>query len=102
MFICLIYFNRFVDTPIVHLGTTGSIIVTSLAVLTLVLSSIWAKTWVLIILPIIIFAPEVILDQTAMQESAKTVMDLSITVIGVGIYLFISTKIEKNKGCASE
>lgn len=95
MFMCLIYLNRFIETPLVYFGSVGSIIVISLAILTLVLSSIWTKTWVLIFLPIIIFIPEVILDQFAMQESTKVVMDLVITVVGIGIYLFISTMVRK-------
>ncbi|WP_404451004.1 hypothetical protein LG329_11730 [Virgibacillus necropolis] len=101
LFVGLIVLDRTIDTPLVHLGSTGSIIVTSLAIITMILLSVWSKTWILIILSLIIFVPEIILNETAIQESTKSMLNLFIIIIGVGIYLLISSRLEKNKGRGS-
>lgn len=74
------------------------IIVTSLAILILILSSIWSKTWILIFLPIIMFAPEIMLDQFAMQDNINTILRTFIPLIGIAIYFFISVKLNREKG----
>lgn len=101
LFVGLIVLDRALDTPLVHLGSTGSLIVTSLAIITIILLSLWSKTWILIILSLIMFMPEVILEQTAIQEGTKGMLNLFITTFGIAIYLFISTKSDKNKSCVS-
>lgn len=93
----LIFLNRYYDTPIIQFGTAGNVIAIAMSILVFIGIALWSKTWVTIILPIILFLPEILLNMTNLQESTKLILNGTIIPLCVGIYLLIVFKIEKNK-----
>ncbi len=45
LFVGLIYLNRAINTPIIHFGNTGSMIIGVIAVLFIISMSFWGKSW---------------------------------------------------------
>jgi uncharacterized membrane protein len=97
LFVGLTYLDRAVDSPMIHLGTVWRILAVALACLFLIGIAIWAKTWVSIIIPFLLFSPDLVLNQTGMQEASKNVLGIVITFLGLGIYFFIVFKREQKK-----
>ncbi|WP_416148003.1 HAAS domain-containing protein [Salipaludibacillus sp. HK11] len=97
LFIGLIYLNRSLETPVIHFGTTGTIIIASLAVILVLLISWWAKTAVLPILLILLFLPEYLLGFSTMQEMTQMTVGLFISYASIAIYIYISFKNTKEE-----
>ncbi|TKC17106.1 HAAS domain-containing protein [Robertmurraya kyonggiensis] len=97
LFIALIFLDRFYHTPAIQLGVVGKVIAIILPILVFVGIAIWSKTWVSIVLPIILFFPEFILDRTDLVESTKLTVSGIIVPVCFVAYALIVMKIEKNK-----
>ncbi|GGB42634.1 hypothetical protein F3157_02210 [Virgibacillus dakarensis] len=92
LFIGLIFLDRYYHTLTIQFSTFSTTLVASLAILTLIGISVWSKTWVAIILPIIMYLPGVLLGFTTLQETTKLWVDWLAIVIGAGGYVWISFK----------
>lgn len=95
LFVALIYLNRFYETPSVQFGTAGNIIAVTFALMVFIAISIWSKTWISIILAIILFLPEILINSTNFQESTKLIVTGILVPVLVGIYMFIIIVKEK-------
>lgn len=94
-FVGLIYLNRAVETPMIHFGTTGTIL-TAIAMTMFVAGiSWWAKTWVIPIILTLLQLPEYLLGLTAMDQQTVMVLSTIVSFGGIGIYLFIVSKMDK-------
>ena len=91
------YLNKIIETPIIHFGHTGSLIIGIIAILFLIGMSYWAKTWILIILMALLALPGMILNQTSLQYETQLIVGQIITLGGIVIYLWIASKLEKSK-----
>lgn len=96
LFLGLIYLNRAVETPTIHFGLAGSIGIGIMALMLIIAVSIWAKTWILIIIPALFALPDVILKQTALQENTQLLLSSFISIGGIAVFLFISLKGSKD------
>ncbi|MBM7600888.1 DNA-binding ferritin-like protein (Dps family) [Virgibacillus halotolerans] len=96
LFVGLIYLNRMVETPTIHFGLAGSIVIGVMALILIIAVSIWAKTWILIIIPALFALPDVILNQTALQENTQLLLSSFISLGGIAVFLFISFKMSKD------
>lgn len=97
LFVGLMYLNKIIETPIIHFGHTGSLIIGIIAILFLICMSYWAKTWILIILMALLALPGMILNQTSLQYETQLIVGQIITLGGIVIYLWIASKLEKSK-----
>lgn len=97
LFFSLIFLNRAVDTPIIHFGNTISIMIGIITILFIIGMSIWAKTWILIVVVTFITLPSYLLNQTSLAYETQLILESVIMFGGIGIYLWISTKLERNK-----
>lgn len=97
LFISLFYLNNLLNTPVVQLGKLGNTCAIVFSILVFVGISIWSKTWVSIIIPAILFLPEVLLNKTSLSEITKLIFMGIIVPLCIGVYLFILAKIEKQK-----
>ncbi|WP_163969350.1 hypothetical protein [Oceanobacillus halotolerans] len=77
---------------------TGNIIAIIVAIVVFIGISFWSKTWISIILPLILFLPEFIMNLTNLKEELKLTISGIVIPLCIGIYFFIAMKIEKNKG----
>jgi hypothetical protein len=92
-FVGLIFVNRHFDPHVIlTIGQTGKTITIILCIFIFIFLSLWGKTWVSIIVPIIIFGPDLLLDRTSFTEETKIMVSFPITTIGFLAYFFISAK----------
>ncbi|KWW20683.1 hypothetical protein AS888_18100 [Peribacillus simplex] len=83
-------------TPFVKLENTGNVVAVIAAISILIILSIWSRTWISIIIPILLFGPTLIMDNTHYQESVKVVLSSLITMLGILLYCGITLKKLKN------
>lgn len=92
MFLCLILLNGQLSTPAINLGTFGNIVVATITIIFLVGISIWSKTLISIIFPILYIAPEYFVGLTSFSEATKLILSSLLMYGGMGVYLFIATR----------
>ncbi|RXZ80290.1 hypothetical protein EBB07_19190 [Paenibacillaceae bacterium] len=97
LFIALIFLDQYYDTPTIQFGVIGNYIAIAFSILVFVGIAIWAKTWISIIFPIILFVPEFIINKSSLQESTKLILSGIIVPVCFGIYALTVLKLEKNK-----
>ena len=95
LFLGLIYLNKAVDSPIIHFGLTGSLIIGVIAGLFLIGLSYWARTWVIAIVVALLTLPDYLLSLTSLKYEIQLITGWLVTVGGLAIYLWISSKLEK-------
>ncbi|WP_349727704.1 HAAS domain-containing protein [Peribacillus frigoritolerans] len=86
LFACLILFSEIYSTTFIEFENTGNIIAVILAISIFILISLWSKSWVSIIIPILLFAPEVLLKQTHYQGDVNLILSSLITMLGILLY----------------
>ncbi|WP_141432689.1 HAAS domain-containing protein [Bacillus sp. 03113] len=97
LFVSLIYLNRVIETPIIYFGNTGSLIIGVITALFIIGISFWAKTWILIIIVVLLTLPDYLLNLTPLKYKTQLIISPWITLGGLAIYLWISYKLEKKK-----
>lgn len=96
MHVGLIYLTRVIDTPIIHFGNIGSLVIGVIAAITIIVVSIWAKSWILIIIMAFLMLPNYLLSLTSLQENTQMIISAIVTYGGIGIYLWILSKLKKD------
>lgn len=97
LFICIIYLNRMIETPTIHFGTVGNIIAIIIPIVFFISIAIWSKTWISIILPILLFLPEVIINTTDYQKETKLLLKSILPLICIGIFMVLVFIFGRNK-----
>ncbi len=95
LFIGLIYLNRSIDTPTVHFGNTASLIIGVIAGLFIIGMSLWAKSWVLIIIVALLTVPDYLLSLSSLESKTQLIVSPMITFAVVAIYFLVSIRLEK-------
>ncbi|MFJ7753620.1 HAAS domain-containing protein [Peribacillus muralis] len=90
LFAGLLLLSEVYQTPLITFNDTGNVIAVMAAVFLFILISLWSKTWISIIIPILLFGPALILDSTDYQESVKLVLSSLITMLGILLYCGIT------------
>ncbi|MCI1693447.1 HAAS domain-containing protein [Aneurinibacillus aneurinilyticus] len=97
----LFYLNSYYELSVIQVGVVGNVIAIVVSSLVFIGIAIWSKTWVTIILPIILFLPEILINMTNLQESTKLILNSIFIPLCVAsflvIYVLILWKMEKNK-----
>lgn len=94
LFVSLIYLNRAIDTPVIHFGHMGSLIIGVITALFIIGVSVWAKSWTLIIIIALLTLPDYLLNMTSLQYETQLIISWIITCGGIAIYLLIFFKSE--------
>lgn len=97
LFFGLIFLNNRIDTPVIYFGHISSMIIGVITALFLIGMSLWAKTWLLIVVVSFISLPGFILRQTSFSLETQLLLESVIMFGGIGIYLWLSTKFEKKQ-----
>ncbi|WEG14611.1 DUF1129 family protein [Pullulanibacillus sp. KACC 23026] len=90
LFIGLLLWNQSFKTPTFHLGASSTIASIIIAMAIFIGVSVWSKTWVLIIIPTLIYLPQFIINHTTLNQSMKLIFSLSILFIGAVLFAFFS------------
>ncbi|CAM4443355.1 HAAS domain-containing protein [Paenibacillus tarimensis] len=97
LFVGLIYLNRAIDTPTIHFGNMSSLIIGIITTLFIIGVSIWTKSWILVIIIALLTLPDYLLNLTTVQHETQLIISTIVTFGGIAIYLWISSKLKKNK-----
>ncbi|WP_114165340.1 hypothetical protein [Exiguobacterium sp. TNDT2] len=92
LFLGLMALDIFVETPTIVFGLTGQLVLLGLAVVTLLVFSIWMKTWINVIVPLLLFGPQSALAQTSLPLEQQLIFSMLILFVGMGILLFVLWK----------
>ena len=98
LFIILIYIKNASNAPTFEFGVIGNIVAISCAIIIFISLSVWSKSSVLIVIPILLFLPEGIINLTTLQEQTKAILNAIIPFALIGIYLLIFINIERITG----
>ncbi|MED4732417.1 hypothetical protein P9597_30920 [Aneurinibacillus migulanus] len=97
----LFYLNSYYKLSVIQVGVVGNVIAIVVSSLVFIGIAIWSKTWITIILPILLFLPEILINMTNLQERTKLILNSIFIPLCVGssflIYILIAWKMEKNK-----
>ena len=96
MYVGLTYLNRLIDTPIIYFGNMESLTIGVIAAIIIIGVSIWAKSWILIIIMGFLMLPNYLLNLTPLQEETQMIISVIITYGEIGIYLWILSRLEKS------
>lgn len=97
LFVGLIYFDRAVASPSIYFGVLGSSIIGIIAILFLIGMSIWAKTWILIVVVTLQTLPDYLLSFTSIAYENQLIISQLILFVGLGIYIGFVFNKGKNK-----
>lgn len=97
LFISLMVLDLFVETPTVKFAQFGQFMLFGLAVLTLVIVSVWTKTWVNLVIPILLFVPQYVLSRTDLPLEQQLLISMMILFVGMGIVMFVWWKKNQHK-----
>ena len=98
LFMVLLYLNSSINTPAIEFGIIGNIVAISCAAIIFIWIAVWSKSWVTIIIPILLFLPEGMVNLTTLEDKTKAILHTTIPFALIGIYLFILWNKERNKG----
>jgi hypothetical protein len=97
LFLGLYYLNRKIETVSITFGTGGHIAAIILTISLFIALALWSKTWISIIIPLILFLPEFIINQTNLEESTKLIISGLAMPILMGVYFLVMLKMEKKE-----
>lgn len=97
LFFGLIYLDRAIATPVIHFGTTGTLVIGVLTILFIVGFSIWERMWMLIIILSLLILPNYLMTFTPLSYEIQLFVSYMITLGGIAIYMFIITILQKNQ-----
>ncbi|SET74164.1 Uncharacterized membrane protein [Salinibacillus kushneri] len=95
LFVGLMFLDKTVDTPSIEFNPLGNAITIGLCILIFIAISIWSKTWVSIIVPAILYLPEVFLRMTPLDKEIQMIVSMVIMFGGLFLYFFLVNKQEK-------
>ncbi|WP_163529505.1 DUF1129 family protein [Halobacillus ihumii] len=94
LLLCLIMLNEAYKTPTIQFSDAANILTAVIAVAVFIGMSLWSKTWILIIVPLFTFGPDLLLGETNLQESTQLVLSSLLMFAGIGSYVFYVYKKE--------
>jgi len=97
LFIALLFLDKHFDTPTIEFGVIGYVSAIVFSFLVFIGIAIWSKTWISVILPIILLLPQLIINSSSFQDSTKVVLRLTIVPVCFAIYALTVMKWEKTK-----
>lgn len=97
LFMIHIYVNNAIKTPTFEFGMIGNIVAIGCAAIIFIWIAVWSKSLTIIILPILLFLPEGIINLTTLQDQTKAILNATIPFALIGIYIFILWNKERIK-----
>ncbi len=97
LYVGLRLLDKIIETPLIQFGYVGSLIIVVVTTLFLIGMSIWAKTWLLMIILALLTIPDYVLSLTPLQYETQLIISSIATLGGLIIYLGIWSMLEKSK-----
>ncbi|WP_060671664.1 HAAS domain-containing protein [Rossellomorea vietnamensis] len=93
----LLFLGQTVEAPTILIGGIGRICALILAIAVIIGVSIWSKTWIMIILAILLNGPELLIQQSSFSEETKLILTGVSLPVFVGGYVVLLILKEKKK-----
>ena len=94
----LLFLGQIVEAPSVVIEGIGRICVLILAIAVIIGVSLWSKTWIMIILAILLNGPELLIQQSSFSEETKLILtDIPYRFLSVDTFYFLSSKRGRKK-----
>jgi hypothetical protein len=91
LFVGLVYLNRAIVTPVIHLGNIGILVIGLMAASCVIGMSLWAKTPILILAAALFVLPDYLLS---LKYETLLIIGPLVALTGIAICLWISYQIE--------
>ncbi|TCS93594.1 HAAS domain-containing protein [Hazenella coriacea] len=91
-YVALFLLDKKWGEPFFELHTTGNIIAGSIAVLIFIAIAIWSRTWFSIIVPALLFIPQIVVEWFPLPEEYKMLTAMVIVITSLIIYSRIESK----------
>ncbi|RWZ58698.1 hypothetical protein EQV77_06950 [Halobacillus fulvus] len=100
LFIAIITIDRVIESPVIILSTFGNLLTALLAVAFIVGASIWAKSWIMIVVALLLTLPELVISFFDFTEETGLIMKSGFIFGGMILFLWITHRREKAKEAA--
>ncbi|MEK4564430.1 hypothetical protein MKX54_07145 [Alkalihalobacillus sp. FSL R5-0424] len=97
LFITVLLTDGMISSPTFTINTFGTALIGVLAALALIFISIWAKSWVCLIIVALLTLPEYLLRFTQLAYETQLIVSTIITFSGIALYLLFVNLSEKRK-----
>lgn len=98
LFAVLMYLNHsVVETTFVQFSPEQTRLIGILTILIVVIMSIWAKTWLLIVVVALTTLPGELLKATTFPDQTQALLNTVITFGGIALYFIFASNYEKRK-----
>lgn len=97
LFITIITLDQAIDSPVIVFNMLGNWIAAFLIIGFFIGASIWAKTWIMIIVALILVLPEIFVQLLQLSEETSLITKSIIVFGGLLIYFWIINHREKSK-----
>ncbi|MFK3938489.1 HAAS domain-containing protein [Alkalihalobacillus sp. NPDC078783] len=97
LFITVLLTDQMISSPTFTINPFGTALIGVLAALALILISIWAKSWVCLIIVAFLTLPEYLLRFTQLAYETQLIVSMIITYGGIAFYLLLFNRSEKKK-----
>lgn len=94
-FLGLMVLDIFIETPTVTFGSSGQLVLFVVAVIILLITSVWTKTWINLIIPILLYGPQYAFSRTSLPFEQQSIFSMLILFVGMAIFFLVWAK--KNK-----
>ncbi|KGX87503.1 HAAS domain-containing protein [Pontibacillus litoralis] len=94
LFLGLTFLDKVIWTPTVHFDNIGSLIIGGITLLFVIGISVWAKTWILIVITALLTLPEYFLNLTSLQYETQHILSMIISFAGIAVSFWILPKLE--------
>ncbi|MEI5906599.1 hypothetical protein WAK64_05955 [Bacillus spongiae] len=97
LFLALLFFNGTYNSPTIQFGGNWNVIAIVFCILVFVGMSISGKSWIWIILPILLYVPEILINMTNIPTNTKVIIGGIGSQVCIALYLLYFFIKEKKK-----
>ncbi|WP_349409911.1 HAAS domain-containing protein [Pseudalkalibacillus sp. SCS-8] len=92
LFLGIMYLSENFTMPMIKLNDVGNTIVAALSIAVFLFITIWTRSYISIVVPIILFVPELLLKWSGLPEKTQLISSSIIMFVGIGVLLFFEWK----------
>ncbi|TMU87226.1 DUF1129 family protein [Bacillus sp. BHET2] len=93
----LLFLSQIIETPVLSLGGTARMLALILTIASIIGVSLWSKSWIMIVLAILVYVPEILLQHSSLGEKAKLIVTAFLLPVCMGGYFLFIFIIGKKK-----
>ncbi|QDP39857.1 HAAS domain-containing protein [Radiobacillus deserti] len=100
LMLLLLFLNDRWQTPMITFNQTANAITIGVAIAVLIGLSVWARSWVMILVAILLVVPDIILDRLPLEETSRLVSSSIVTSVLIIALFLIALRKEKRENAS--